>query len=122
MTDQTQDTETEALWAQVFAHIANWSHARNKQPVRDALTELRTRLAKTEQERDRAVADSRTRCTVCRHKWSQHDPEDGRCDAHSDEPGRFGPCRCGRDLAPWQAHNSANSRHALSALTEEQEG
>lgn len=56
-------------------------------------------------------------CNHCGHPWKQHDPEDGRCDAHSSEEGVFGPCRCGRDLSFHTAHNAARS---TTALTEQQ--
>lgn len=52
-------------------------------------------------------------CPVCGHEWSRHDPEDGECDAHSDEPGIFGPCRCGRDLGFTRIRNAELSHAAL---------
>jgi hypothetical protein len=58
------------------------------------------------------VADEK--CPICGHEWRQHDPDDGACDAHSDEEGVFGPCRCGRDVAFTAAGNAARSRAALA--------
>jgi len=34
----------------------------------------------------------------CGHAYRQHDPEDGKCDAHSAVAGEFGVCCCGREL------------------------
>ena len=42
------------------------------------------------------VAAERERCPLCNHEWRRHDPEDGRCDCHSETI--IGPCQCGRDL------------------------
>jgi hypothetical protein len=61
-------------------------------------------------------------CPACGHEWRRHDPEDGRCDAHSAEPGIFGPCRCGRDVAFTAAANARLSRGALAARSPQGEG
>jgi hypothetical protein len=55
----------------------------------------------------------KTSCSACGHEWRRHDPVDGRCDAHSAEPGVFGPCRCGRDVAFTAASNARLSTEAL---------
>ena len=52
-------------------------------------------------------------CPTCGHEWRRHDPDDGRCGAHSSESGVFGPCRCGRDV---QFTATANARHSREAL------
>jgi hypothetical protein len=54
-------------------------------------------------------------CAVCGHYWTQHDPEDGRCDSHSID-GSVGVCQCGRDLAFQQKWNAYLSRMALGRL------
>lgn len=56
----------------------------------------------------------RAACPLCGHAWRRHDPEDGCCDAHSDEPGIFGPCECGRDVVWMQRKIAALSRAALA--------
>jgi hypothetical protein len=53
------------------------------------------------------------KCPLCFHEWTRHDPEDGKCDAHSDEPGIIGPCRCGRSKGFWRWRNQLNSRSRL---------
>lgn len=53
-------------------------------------------------------------CPACGHEWRRHDPEDGMCDAHSDEEGVFGACRCGRESAFTAAANARLSKLALS--------
>ena len=60
------------------------------------------------------VAAERERCPLCNHEWRRHDPEDGRCDCHSETI--IGPCQCGRDLAWMQERIAAMSNDALSAL------
>jgi hypothetical protein len=55
-------------------------------------------------------------CPHCGHEWRRHDPEDGRCDAHSAEQGVFGPCRCGRDVAFTAVANARLSRAALDCV------
>lgn len=51
---------------------------------------------------------------VCGHYWRQHDPEDGRCDAHSiTEPG---VCQCGRDLDFHRKWNAYLSKMQLGRL------
>jgi hypothetical protein len=52
-------------------------------------------------------------CPICGHEWSQHDPADGCCDAHSSE--RLGVCQCGRDMAWMHGKIAALSRAALAA-------
>src|SRR4051794_14021267 len=55
-------------------------------------------------------------CPLCGHEWRRHDPEDGCCDAHSNE--RLGVCECGRDMA-WMHHKiAALSRAALAGVGE----
>ena len=53
------------------------------------------------------------KCPLCEHEWSRHDPEDGRCDAHTALRGGFGPCPCGRDLAFMQREIALQSSAAL---------
>lgn len=52
-------------------------------------------------------------CPLCGHEWRRHDPEDGCCDAHSDE--KLGVCECGRDMAWMHGKIAALSRAALEA-------
>ena len=58
------------------------------------------------------VAAERARCPLCDHEWRRHDPEDGRCDCHSETI--IGPCQCGRDLAWMQERIAAMSCAALA--------
>lgn len=60
------------------------------------------------------IVSRETCCPVCGHEWSRHDPDDGRCDAHSDEYDVLGPCRCGRDLTFTTARNAVLSKAALN--------
>jgi hypothetical protein len=53
---------------------------------------------------------SAARCPICTHEWRRHDPEDGKCDAGSDD---FGECPCGRDAAYHRVRNAALSKAAL---------
>jgi hypothetical protein len=66
------------------------------------------RLVGVEQRLDEALAT----CLFCGHLWRQHDPEDGKCDAHSRT--EIGVCRCGRDLAWMQTLTASMSRAALA--------
>lgn len=66
-------------------------------------------LTEVEAERDAALA----LCPLCRHEWSRHDPADGMCDAHTNEPDQLGVCLCGRDLRWMQRKIMALSTEAL---------
>lgn len=35
-------------------------------------------------------------CSLCGHKWTSHDPADGKCDSRAEH--EIGVCPCGRDL------------------------
>ena len=63
------------------------------------------------------VAAERARCPLCNHEWRRHDPEDGRCDCHSETI--IGPCQCGRDIVWMQERIAAMS---LAALAPERTG
>ncbi len=52
-------------------------------------------------------------CPFCGHEWRRHDPDDGKCDSHSEES--MGVCRCGRDLAWMQERIASLSTAALAA-------
>jgi hypothetical protein len=56
-------------------------------------------------------ATLRETCPFCGHLWRQHDPEDGKCDSHSDE--KIGVCECGRDLDWMQVKIAGLARTAL---------
>ena len=58
------------------------------------------------------VAAERARCPLCDHEWRRHDPEDGRCDCHSETT--LGPCQCGRDIVWMQERIAAMSLAALA--------
>ena len=58
------------------------------------------------------VAAERARCPLCNHEWRRHDPEDGRCDCHSETT--LGPCQCGRDIVWMQERIAAMSLAALA--------
>jgi hypothetical protein len=51
-------------------------------------------------------------CPICGHLWRQHDPEDGKCDAHSAEG--IGVCKCGRSIEFHQRKHADLSRRFLS--------
>ena len=53
-------------------------------------------------------------CRVCGQYWTQHDPEDGQCDAYAVDG--TGVCQCGRDLAFQQKWNAYLSKMALGQL------
>jgi hypothetical protein len=59
------------------------------------------------------VRELESACPLCAHDWSRHDPEDGCCDAHSNES--IGVCECGRDMAWMHRKTAALSRAALAA-------
>lgn len=52
-------------------------------------------------------------CPICGHEWRRHDPEDGMCDAPSNEEGVFSACRCGREIEFQQKMNARLSRKEL---------
>jgi len=56
------------------------------------------------------------RCPVCTHEWRRHDPEDGKCDAGTDD---LGECPCGRDIAFHRVRNAALSLAALAGVQAE---
>jgi len=63
-----------------------------------------------EMEQARREAD---RCPACTHEWRRHDPEDGKCDAGSDD---LGECPCGRDISFHRVRNAALSLDALAGV------
>ncbi len=84
-----------------------------EQTRRDAENQVVTLLI---EERDRLKAEleqAERDCPFCKHEWKRHDPEDGRCDAHTGTPGRFDVCECGRDIAWMQKRIAALSSEAL---------
>lgn len=111
-----------------MSEIQNTERA-DVQTIRDALNAIDTDYGNEEGEQARcgglvaldslaaALREADGTCAVCGHGWRQHDPEDGRCDAHSEEPGIFGPCECGRDLAWMNTKIAGLSRAALRAST-----
>ena len=72
-----------------------------------------------EREQARREADQlRERCPVCTHEWRRHDPEDGKCDAGTDD---LGECPCGRDIAFHRVRNAALSLAALAGVQAEEQ-
>ena len=59
----------------------------------------------------------RATCPLCGHAWNRHDPDDGYCDAHSEE--RIGVCECGRNVAWMRGKIAALSREALAGSPSE---
>jgi hypothetical protein len=78
-----------------------------------------------EEQRNEAVRELerlQETCPICGHLWRQHDPEDGMCDSHTSEPGKFGACECGRNIGWMQTTIAGLSHAALSADTQREEG
>lgn len=56
-----------------------------------------------------------TLCPFCGHEFCRHDPGDGMCDAHTNEPDELGVCQCGRSIEWMQKKIAALSREALES-------
>lgn len=83
----------------------------------DVATEI-TRLTREWYAEDAGLVvegEAEERCAVCGHKWSQHDPADGRCDSASENAEDGAVCPCGRDLAWMQRRIARLSKRALEA-------
>jgi hypothetical protein len=77
-----------------------------------------TKLREALEEARRDLLNTLSKCPLCGHLWSQHDPQDGQCDGppHPVDPTK--PCFCGRDLKAMRGAINLRIRAAL--LTEEQ--
>jgi hypothetical protein len=99
--------------------LNDWMTNEERQPGRRSrVSDLTKRVREIVFEYARLEADlarltrEKETCPICGHLWRQHDPEDGKCDAHSAEG--IGVCKCGRSIEFHQRKHADLSRRFLS--------